>query len=286
MRSAFHIEIPTPDKLILNGLWFGPKKPKKLIIFIHGLTGSAFSMKRVVDAMVTKDTAVITFNNRGFEQVTSVKRAIGKKTTYVSAGTAHEVFIDSKYDIEGAVRFAQKMGVKHSYLAGHSTGCQKAIYWAAQGGKGIRGIILFGPLSDYSGALMSKGKRVLERGVAVARKRIAADKAHELMPKRYIEWFLCDAQRYVSLYSQHSKEEIFTYARPEVEPKTLQKNSYPTLVLLAGADEYGDRAPNEIAAWFQNSVRGPHKVVIVPKVGHGFKGGERVVSKWVKAFMK
>src|SRR3989344_2497057 len=148
MQPCHVVEIVTPKRYILNGLWFGPRKAKNLIIFIHGLTASAFSMKRMVAALLGKDTAVMTFNNRGFEKITEIKRRRGRKTEWVRAGATHEIFTECADDIQGAVNVARRAGAKRIYLAGHSTGCQKAVYWASKsGGRGVKGIILFGPLS-------------------------------------------------------------------------------------------------------------------------------------------
>jgi pimeloyl-ACP methyl ester carboxylesterase len=140
-------------------------------------------------------------------------------------------------------------------------------------------------LSDYSGALKSKGATLLAKGVAHARRLAAAGKGHELMPARLGEWFACDAQRFLSLYTPESKEEIFSYARPRRVPRTLRSVKKPQLVLLAGADEYGDRAPEDIYWWFlENIYEG--EAAIIPKVGHGFKGGERKAARLIKDFMK
>lgn len=295
MRPAQVIQIATPKKYILNGLWFGPysakaskgkpKKAKRAIIFIHGLTGSAFSMSVLVDALVDSETAVLTFNNRGFEQVGEVKRKVGRVSKWVRAGAGHEVFAECVDDIQGAVQAARKMGAKEIYLAGHSTGAQKAIFWAAQkNASGVKGIILLGPLSDYAGAVASKGARAIGRGVAYARKMVAAGRPHELMPDHLREWFECDAQRYISLYTPDSPEEIFTYAQPKKTPRTLLKVHTPVLVLLAGADEHGDKPAKKIGEWFMQWLYTGH-VVIIPRVKHSFKGAEKEVARVIRGFV-
>src|SRR5690349_7736657 len=95
MRPVHVIHIETPKKFLLDGLWFGNPKAAKVIILIHGLTSSAFSMRSVVDALVDKDTSVITFNNRGFKSVVDIKQQLSKtKTKWHTAGSAHEEFTD------------------------------------------------------------------------------------------------------------------------------------------------------------------------------------------------
>lgn len=285
MTPCHAVEIVTPKKYLLNGLWFGPRRPKNIVIFIHGLTASAFSMKRVVAALVGKDTGVLTFNNRGFEKITEIKRKRGHKTEWIRAGATHEIFTECADDIQGAVNLARRMGAKRIYLAGHSTGCQKAVYWATKkSARGVKGIILFGPLSDYAGALKDYPKKKLARAVVHARKLVRAGKPHEFMPKELGPWFVCDAQRFLSLYTPDSAEEIFTYVQPAKNPRLLKKVRVPVLTLLAGADEHGDRPAKEIAAWFEKYLR-KGKVVIVPHVKHSFRGGERVVAREVRRFM-
>lgn len=287
MRPCHVVEIVTPKRYVLNGLWFGPKKPKQAFIFIHGLTGSAFSMERVVDVFVDPKTAVLTFNNRGFEKVAEIKRKNRGKSEWVRAGATYESFTECADDIQGAINFARRQGVKDIYLAGHSTGCQKACYWASRqkGSRVVKGIILFGPLSDYASAIHEDRGGKLKKAVAYARKLVRAGKPHELMPEKLGPWFLCDAQRFLSLYTPDSAEEIFTYAQPKKNPRTLNAVRIPTLVMLAGADEHGDRPPQKIAEWFEKHLKNG-KTLIVPRVKHSFRGAEKEVARTIREWMK
>jgi pimeloyl-ACP methyl ester carboxylesterase len=287
MRPCYRVEIITPKKVLLNGLWFGPKKPANVILFIHGLTGSAFSMHGMVDALVGTQDSVVVFNNRGFEQISEVTKAAGKKHTYLPAGAGHEVFTECVDDIQGAINLAKKRGVRNIYLAGHSTGCQKALYWASKrNDKRVKGIILLGPLSDYAGAVAEDKKGILPQSVAYAQALVRAGKSHELMSKELGPWFVCDAQRFLSLYTPDSSEEIFSYAQPKKDPKILKSVRVPTLVLLAGEDEHADRPAEELKNWFDMNLKTKHQITVVPKVTHSFRGGEKQVKLAIKAFMK
>ena len=286
MRPCFHMEITTPKKIVLNGLWFGPKKPKWVIVFIHGLTASAFSMKRVVETLMDSQTAVVTFNNRGFEKIVEIKRIKGKEKVWVRAGATHEVFTECADDIQGAINFVKKAGVKNVYLAGHSTGCQKAYYWASKNKKvrSVKGIILFGPLSDYAIAVEYDKRGKLAKSVAYARRLVRAGKAHELMPEKLGMWFPCDAQRFLSLNTPDSSEDIFPYGQPDRNPRAFTSVKIPTLVLLSGNEEHTKKPAREIAAWFEKYLY-TGEVVIVPKVGHSFKGGEKLVARVIRKFL-
>src|SRR3989344_7591994 len=167
MRPAHVIEIVTPKKVLLNGLWLGPRKPKRVIVWVHGLGSSMFSKLYLAHDLVDSKTAVLVFNNRGHDKVASGSSGRNKRVRH---GAAHEVFTDCADDIQGAVNFARKLKVKNVFLAGHSTGCQKSAYWGSKKGKGVKGIILLAPMSDYASEKKSQGIRTLKRAEKVARK--------------------------------------------------------------------------------------------------------------------
>lgn len=288
MRPAQVLEIVTPKKFVLDGLLFGSTNAKRAIILVHGLTSSAFSLQHVVGALVDKETAVITFNNRGFKSVVDIKQRLSKKETkWRIAGSAHEVFTECVDDIQGAVNLARKARVKEVYLAGHSTGCQKSIYWASKtGGKGVKGIILLAPLSDYASEKHFDTGGRMRKATALARKLVKAKKPHELLPRWASPIMLLDAQRYLSLYTPESSEEIFTYGQPGKRSRTYESVKLPVLALFADKDEHSDRPAERLAEWFATNTRSRYfRAGIVPKVGHSFRGGEKRVAELVRGWL-
>ena len=85
------INIVTPKKFILNGLWFGAESPSKVIIFIHGLGGNAFSSHKLITLLADSKTAVITFSNRGHDQVASIKKVDNRKKERLFADNGRRV---------------------------------------------------------------------------------------------------------------------------------------------------------------------------------------------------
>src|SRR3989344_3012142 len=286
MKACGVIEVITPKKFVLNGLWFGPRRPKRAIVWVHGLGSSAFRQLGIVERLVDKNTAVITFNNRGFGTINSVKRRIGNTSKSISVGTAHEIFTDSVDDIQGAIDFVRRAGVKNIYLAGHSTGCQKSIYWASKkGGRGVKGIILLAPISDYSTHIMLQGKRRVARATIVARALVRGGKKHEMLPA-HIWYQEFDAQRFLSLSTPDSVEEIFSYAQPKKNPRILKTVKVPLLVLLGEKDEYGDRPAEGIAEWFKMHVQARKSDIrIIPGAPHSFADSEQRVATTMRRWI-
>jgi pimeloyl-ACP methyl ester carboxylesterase len=278
MIPAYVVEITTPKQYLLRGLLFGPKRPKNAFIFVHGLGGSAFSLRRLWEQIVGQKTAVLALNNRGFESLSTLRRKTRRDSERNMGGSAHEVFTDCVDDIQGAIRFLRNIRAKNIFLIGHSTGCQKSIYWAhKKKGKGVKGIVLLGPVSDYEAELHRKGERKLARATTVARRLVQRGNKHELLPTRVWHEVL-DAQRFISLYTPHTPENTFPYGRPEQIPRALWSVEVPILVIWAGNDEYADRPAIQVARWFEKHVRNG-RVVVIPRVRHSFRGGEKAVAR-------
>ncbi len=281
MMPCQYVEIITPKKFLLNGLWFGAAKPKRVFIFVHGLGGSLFGGLSFVEYLADADTAVLLFNNRGHDGVSTLRHTDRKKK--IKAGAAHEVFIDCVDDLQGAIDFA-KMYAKQIYLVGHSTGCQKSIYWAhKKKSNGVNGIVLLAPISDYASFVAEHGAAQVVRAATAARALVDRGQKHALMPEDSCGAGF-DAQRFLSLYTSDSVEEIFSYAQSNKVPKILASVRAPILVLLAEKDEYADRPAKSMATWFDQRIKSPHMIEIVPRATHNFCDAEQSVAKTMMMF--
>lgn len=283
MRACYQIEIETPKQYQLDGLWLGPKKAKNVIVWVHGLGSSMFRKLKIADELIDKDTAVLAFNNRGHDKVTRLSRADGKS---FKGGAAHEVFTDCVDDIDGTIAFAKKHGAKNIFLVGHSTGCQKSAYWGAKRGKGVKGIMLLSPVSDYSSERMAQGAQNLKRAEKVARLYMAKGKKHTMLPEEIWQWpWIADAQRFLSLYTGKGPEEIFTYWKPQRDSKTLRSVRIPVFAIIAEHDEYCEEPADDVREWFAQNIR-KGEVVVVRGAGHSFHKMEKKVAGMIRTFMK
>ncbi|QQG37543.1 MAG: alpha/beta fold hydrolase [Candidatus Kaiserbacteria bacterium] len=287
MTPAHVVEFPTPKGFLLRGLWYGPKRARNAIVFVHGLGGSAFSIRHVIEKLVDRRTAILAFNNRGHDMIARVSRIRGKS---IKAGLVHEVFADCVDDIQGAIDFARGNRAKNIFLAGHSTGCQKSIYWASKKkSRGVRAILLLAPVSDYADMVRRVKRPQLHEMTRTARSLVRRGKKRELLTEGIVKlpWgsFMTDAQRFLSLYTPDSKETIFPYEQPRKIPRTLRSVKIPILAVWAEKDEYADRPARKIKDWFQKNMR-KGATVVIPGVKHNFKGGERAVSKAIRKQMK
>ncbi|PIV70989.1 hypothetical protein COW57_02095 [Candidatus Roizmanbacteria bacterium CG17_big_fil_post_rev_8_21_14_2_50_39_7] len=285
------ISIITPDKLVLPGLWFGPDKPQRVIIFIHGLSSNAFSGHDLVLPLVDASTTVITFNNRGNGKIVRMKKVDKRKKRGYSSrilGETHEVFTECVEDVQGAVDYVEAQGESEIYLVGHSTGSHKSVYYVSRKNnqKRIKGVVLLSPLSDYADALHQDKNKTLPRVVTYAKDLVQQGKAHELLPLTI--WpMMHDAQRFLSLYTPNSEEEIFCYCQANKIPTTFRKIIIPQLVVLGEKDEFRNRPIKKIEHWFEKNIRSKvNRIVIIPNATHSFFNHEDEVVHHIKAFIQ
>lgn len=273
----------TPKRFQLDGLWFFVSKSKQAIIFIHGLGGTMF-WPSLVYKLVDNKTSVLTFNNRGHDKISSLRQIDKKgKATKILAGATHEVFTDCIDDIQGAVNFCKKQGFKKIILVGHSTGCQKAVFYLAKtkNQKQIAKVVLLCPISDYADAI-TFNKKAVKKAEILARQLVNTGKKHQLLPQNI--WpQLYDAQRFLSLFTPDSKEEIFCYATPSRRPTALLKVIVPILLVFAEKDEYLDRPLSEIVKWFEEKLANKNITIkIIKGAQHSFAKREPMVINIIK----
>ncbi len=288
------VEFTTPKNVLLTGLLLGNKKASTCYIFIHGLGGSVFSNRELAKLLANQNTSVLLFNNRGHDLIARMKRIDKRKkrgTKSFLGGAAHEVFTESADDIEGAVQFAQSQDAKHIILVGHSTGSQKAVFYAAHGKNQdkVSGLVLLSPLSDYAVIKKFTPKEDYENILKISETLINQGNHHQLLPTTI--WpALADAQRFVSLATPESPEDIFSYHDPS-KKSIYSKITIPLLVIVGAKDEFRDRPMRKIKEWFDKYTHSSkYFSQLIAEGTHGFDEKEKDVAKliqnWIDAIKK
>jgi alpha-beta hydrolase superfamily lysophospholipase len=284
------IKIVTPKNIALHGFIFGPKRAKTIYIFFHGLSGNLFSRIKLVEKMAVDGAAAMVFDNRGHGLINKFRKINPKNPEEyetVVIGQVHEVFEDCVDDIDGTIKVALEQGYKKIILVGHSTGCNKISYYLSKKSPAaVEGAVLLAPMSDYADTKKFTDPKVLAKATLAARNLVKAGKPHELLPKNL--WpNLVDAQRFLSLFTPESKEEIFSYAVPTKKPSVMLKIQKPLLVILAGEDQFTDRPMIEIFTWFKKVLANQAaEVLMIKKSLHSFSGHETKMKKIIFDWMK
>jgi len=89
-----------------------------LLVFVHGMGSNFYRSqlkKAFIDVAPETGWGILSFNNRGAER-----------------GTEDERFSQCLADLDAAVAFARRRGHRRLVFIGHSTGCQKIVYWQSE----------------------------------------------------------------------------------------------------------------------------------------------------------
>jgi dienelactone hydrolase len=281
-----YITFQSQDNFIYNAILLGNTKSKKAYIFLHGLSGDMFSRYDLNEKLAKKSRMLLSFNNRGQGIINKFKkRDIKLKKGYKTEllGSALEKFTDCKYDIQGAVDYLKGIGVKEIYLVGHSIGCQKSIYYLAKtNDEMVKGAVLLAPISSYSSIINTIDSNIYQKALKKALKMKNTKQANKLLPENVWDRPI-SAQRFLSLYTPNSIEEIFSYGSKK--PATLLKKVNKKLLILLGEDdEHNDRDVNELKKWFKENTKKTDYVFVIDKANHGFQGQEKKVVNIVHKY--
>src|SRR5437870_6457141 len=126
--AVWLVRVKTRDGVWLDGVVADPRRRRHTaLIWVHGL-GSVFSsaqplIREVSSRLNAAGIGYFKLNNRGHDVVAGRGRHL--------AGAAFERFAQSVEDIRAMIGFAAKCGYRRVILAGHSTGANKVLHYAA-----------------------------------------------------------------------------------------------------------------------------------------------------------
>src|SRR2546427_8453516 len=276
------VRVETRDGVFLDGVVAEPRRRRHTaLIWVHGL-GSVFSsaqplIRELSRRLNTAGIGYFKLNNRGHYVVAGR----GKRL----AGAAFERFGQSVEDIRAMVTFARARGYRRVILAGHSTGANKVLHYAARArDRRVSGIVLLGPISDAAAEAKRVGARELRRRVAAAEK-IARRDPQALVPR---EWGYWSAQRYISLYRPGEVVDVFPYYRPNARWTALRSVRLPIAAIVGSRDEFLDRPAHEVIDAFRRNATHARSFngVVVRGARHGFQGSERKLAdlfvRWIR----
>lgn len=261
------VELPARGlKRPLDGFWArGPRRAGRVAIFVHGMHSnfyrSAFK-KAVMRLWPAAGIDVLSFNNRGYEQE-----------------TAKEVFEACRHDLDAAIAFTREQGYRRIVLVGHSTGCQKIVYYEhLRRPPDVEALVLAAPGDDLAIARRTLGAQ-LEQAVGRARRMIREGRGDRplIIGKRAV-FMGFTARRFLSIADVRRIEaRLFDFDGPMLELRQIRK---PVLVLLPAREEYACLPVKEMARRLKEISRGKaFDVMIIPRARHNFHPVEEEAAR-------
>ncbi|MDP3769951.1 MAG: DUF1749 domain-containing protein [bacterium] len=282
MIPVFLTSIKTKDNLLLEGIISLPKrKTKTALIWLHGLSSHFSRSQKLIKEVITEcqknDIVYIKFNTRGHD----IASRAGKKII----GGGFEKFEECVHDISTMIRCARKLRCTRIFLAGHSTGANKALYYMyKRQDMAVKGLLLLGPISDRAGQMHILGEKKLARSLSIAEK-LSKKNPRTLMP---IEYGLFTARRFRSLYKAGTAEDVFPYHNPHARWKELASIRVPLAVIVGSRDQHLDRTATELINAFRchATLTKRFQASIIKGADHSFRKKEKELAKAIIAFVK
>lgn len=284
MKQLFElVELETNDGIRHQGVFAAPKKRASTgIIWIHGLTGAFWhSVNRtnvLAEAFIQNGYAFGFFNNRGHDYV---DEEVAKNGKPFFIGGGFEKFTDCVQDIDAMITYMRRRGCKKVILIGHSTGANKVAYYSTRKkNPAVKGIILLSGLSDVL-PLTKKRKKDLQQVTALAKKNPTA-----VLPYEKFGVFM-NAQRYVSLRTPGSVEDVFPHHGYAASWATLAKLKTPAMVIIGSKDQHLNvSAKKYIHLVTSHMISATVTAKIIAGANHGYKGKEKELAKSIITFVQ
>lgn len=285
MKQFFLAEITTKDKLIHQGLFYKPSKPgTRAILWVHGLTDNFYGDLPTIETFAVvcekEGWGLASFNTRGHDIVASGKKLDPKSPkgqASLTIGSAIEQFSDCIYDIDAGITFLVNQGFSKIVLVGISTGANKVCYYAGKiRDSRVAGVVLASPISDVTLKLKELGNKYVSM-IKKIKAMVNKGKGDRILDG--LDYMPLTPQRYLSLYSANSDEDVFPYY--QINPKfTIFSNiKIPMMVVFGAADEYSDRPVEQILKVLNTHQRSINfSGAIIPGAYHSFSGREKELA--------
>ncbi len=271
------------DRLILNGFLVEKESSRSCIVYVHGMTGNFYGgllSKTLAKRALKYNYSTFVVNTRGHD-ILSSGRLANQAMKHVTIGTMVEKFEDSIKDLDGALRYLKSIGYARFFLVGHSTGCQKILYYQyVRKRRDVKALALLAPDDDYNlnkRNLGNKWRTTVSRARVLSRTR----KSREYNPG-----IPFSPARFMSIADPKRIEaRLFNYEGGLVEFTSVNT---PMYVVFGTKDEGAVKPVKEyVATLWRKTSSSNYGSLIIKNARHSFSGYEKVVSdsviKWISS---
>jgi pimeloyl-ACP methyl ester carboxylesterase len=275
------VRFDASDGLVLHGFMAGTKGSNTCVLYVHGMGGNFYSGRLVgslEQGCLREGFGFLSINTRGHDgESRGGFEGGGRKP--IRMGTRFERFEDSKYDIDGAVKFARGCGFSKIVLVGHSTGCQKILYYQrSRKSRFVKALVFLAPDDDYNLNRKMLGRRFAGT-VSMARRMIVNGKGWT-----YAERLPFSPRRFLSVADPNRIEaRLFNY---EGALKDFSSVRIPMLAAFGTADEGAVKPVHEYLDMLKHATSSrAFRAVLIDGATHSFRGEERETVRSVMAWL-
>ena len=204
-------------------------------------------------------------------KITKKNIITGKEETF---GSFNEDFNNTEDDIEAYINYAEKNNYKHIYLAGHSLGANKVIYYLSKNHDlRVEKYILLSPAN-----ITNLVDRNSEKEKSIIKEYKEKGKDNELIPFQLFGWVECITRTaYDWVYNN-----ILNNVHVEKDGDFSQINNitHTGAMIIGTYDKFTCGDPSGFLENINNHTKNPekNKLLYIEKAGHVYKRKEQELS--------
>jgi pimeloyl-ACP methyl ester carboxylesterase len=297
MQTPKFVDFKTSDGLTLPGLLYEVKGSKKVVIFLHGNGSSSIfydekEYRDLPEALNKKGISILKFNNRGANIIKKLNMVKDSEVKRKPFGMAYEKIKECVPDIDGAVKFLQKLGYNEFYLAGVSTGANKICVYDHYKPKNIfkKYIMICG--GDDTGIYYSMlGSKKFFKLLNEAKNKIKKGQGEELI-KDLLSTEIFSYQGFYDIanpdgdYNTFPFSEAFGMAKISKKPlfRYFKSINKPSIVIYGEKDEYSWGNIKRVISTLKK-YQPDFEYKIINGTDHGFTGKQKelanIIADWL-----
>lgn len=284
--SAKALNLATARGSVLNGVLFDAGvRSDTVLIAITGIHGNFYSNPFYYNVGYTLNSAGIDFvyaqTNDAFGQIRTMNVKSGKEEII---GSWNERFSYTDEDIEAYLDWAENAGYRHIYLAGHSLGANKVVYYLSRHkDKRVEHFFLLSPanLSYMMSGVTEQEKRTI-------RDQVERGDGEKMLPFEFMGWVPCIAN---TAYDwEFSGILDVAHVNPDGDFSVAEKVTHTGALLIGTYDNFCGGDPASYLEHLNDHMptAKENKLIYIARTGHTYQQKEqefadailRTVQEW------
>ena len=279
-----NLEIPTKRGILLDGALFcETKNPDTLLISVTGIHGRFKSNPFYINVGKTLNKGNIDFiyaqTCDAIRKVTKKNAITGKEETF---GSFNEDFNNTEDDLEAYINYVEKLKYTHIYLAGHSIGANKIIYYLSKNhDRRIEKYILMSP-ANISKLIEKNTKNELN----LIKEYKEQNKDNEIIPFLLFGWYQCTTKSAYDWVYNNILDNI--HYDKDGDFSQINKITHSGAMIIGSFDRLACGDPIGFLENINNHTQNKekNKLLIIKETGHVYQKKEKEIANLLLNIIK
>ncbi len=271
------LEIETKRGSVLDGVLFcETQNPDTVLIAITGIHGNFYSNPFYYNFGHTLNRGNIDFiyaqTCDAFGKDIRINKKTGKEEII---GSFNEDFNNTDEDVEAYINYAEKNKYKNIFLAGHSLGANKIIYYLSRNNdKRVKKYLLLSPANITH---LLNGVSEEEKNIILNYKKLGKDK--KVIPFELFGWIECINRTAYDWVFNNILNNV--HVEKDGDFSQINKIEHSGAMLIGTYDRFTYGDPSWFLENINNHTKNPEKneLLFIEKTGHTYQRKEQEVAE-------